>query len=273
MNLQYVNNAMMPELAPRNIPLLKDEDGKESIYRRVVLGAIGYYNFNGEYYVRDGVEDLFLESSRLQRRVNSRRLYIENGHPVMKKGQSIIEYKNLLLKDDETRTCGHIRKVELAPPTEEQREIKGVVDETLIIWGEAAPAGDKAKVLEDSFNNKYEDTCFSVRSFSRPVLYEGRPAKVITEFLKWDKVNEPGLEVSSKLQTPTLEGLSDQISIWSEQDLHDIRHMIETESSDTVSLEARTEQIASLMQEFERSSQIREEVRKASSLLNSKVFS
>jgi hypothetical protein len=57
-------------------------------------------------------------------------------------------------------------------------------------------------------DNKMENTCFSVRSFTDDYVSGGMVKKVVKEVITWDLVNEPGISVATKYNAPTLESES-----------------------------------------------------------------
>ena len=265
-NLKYINKIISPQLPSRAVPAM-DKNG----YRKVVLGALNFANSYGEVYVARNVTQLFEESSRLIRRIKARRMYVEDGHPVWRPGLTLLQFKNKLLQDDQDKTCGHIRAVRLLEPSEEQMAIPGMSDESIIIEGEVAPSGSRANILEDSFNNEYEDTCFSIRGFTDPVQYKGLPGKQLNQIIKWDKVNEPGLEAASSARNVSLENYSD----WTVEDIEAIKLYQKDMIGEgaLVATESNAELLAELLVSFQNTAATREEVRGVSQFLKSKVFS
>jgi len=270
MNINYVNSIISPNIKSK---VLKPMD--KYGYRRVILGAFGYSNASGTHYSTEGIEDLFANSSRLQRRVKSRRMYFEDNHPVWPKGLTVLEFKSLLLKDNADKICGHCRHLELVKPNDEQLEIPGVTSNTILVQGEVAPSGVRADVLERSFNNPHEDTCFSIRAFHKSKIIGGVDNRVLTEIIKWDKVPEPGLEVASKARNFSLENLDDTdkaLQVWTEEDLKAIREYYIQEGKQGIAMESSIDYVSTLLFEFENSKEVREKVRTKSSLLDSKLF-
>lgn len=188
-------NELLPAVGKRTGILHPDGSG----YRTINLGGIGLLNSAGQFYESpQAVINLFNDSSNLQRRIRTGRLYAELGHP---KPDGLNEEQFLLrvLSLYEEKEVAHIRKVEL---------VNGVDDRgqsCLIMQGEVKPSGPHAAVLESKFMNGSEDTCFSIRCLTDIRREFGRVIKTITEIVTWDMVGEPGISIASKYRSPSTE--------------------------------------------------------------------
>ncbi len=60
-------------------------------------------------------------------------------------------------------------------------------------------------MLERSLKNKSENVCFSIRSFTDDYNDRGITKRILRTIVTWDMVNEPGLSVAEKFQSPALE--------------------------------------------------------------------
>ncbi len=188
-------NELLPAMGKKTGVLSADASG----YRTINLGGINLTNSAGQYYDSpQEVINLFSNSSNLQRRVRSGRLYSELGHP-KPDGLTDEQFLIRVLSLYEEKEVAHIRKIDLINGVDENGR------PCIIIVGEVKPSGPHAAVLEDKFNNGYEDTCFSIRCMTDVRREFGRVIKTITEIVTWDYVGEPGIAIASKYRSPSTE--------------------------------------------------------------------
>lgn len=188
-------NELLPAMGKRSGILRPDATG----YRTINLGGINLTNSAGQFYDSpQQVINLFTQSSNLQRRIRSGRLYSELGHPKID-GLTDDQFLVRVLSLYEEKECAHIRKIELVDGRDENGR------PALIIVGEVKPSGPHAAVLENKFNNGFEDTCFSIRCMTDVRRDFGRVIKTITEIVTWDYVGEPGIAIASKYRSPSTE--------------------------------------------------------------------
>lgn len=182
--------------------LLKpDENG----YYTVVLGALDTYNSAGDFYPFESAKELFKESSSLMRRIKNGACRAEYGHPKKVPGMTDREFLSRILTIHEDKVCCHIKEV-----TIDSNSVKGADGKpVLAIIGKIKPSGPYGQVLKEQLENKDENVCFSIRSLTRDV-FDGRVnRKNLMQVICWDYVNEPGIAVANKYQSPSLESAND----------------------------------------------------------------
>lgn len=172
-------------------------------YYTIPLGGINCYNSAGQFYdAPDSVLRLFDDSSDLQRRIRAGRLFAENGHPVPEPGMSEEAFLMRARNIPENRHCGHIKEVWL-----DNTSFKADNGAPIIgIMGKVKPDGELAHVLKSSFENRFADTCFSIRGFTVERWVGRVKYKSLIDIITWDKVGEPGISHACKYQSPALEG-------------------------------------------------------------------
>ena len=179
-----------------------DSDG----YYTVVLGGLNCYNSAGEYYVADGVIDMFRASSSFMRRIQAGSLYSEVGHPRKEPGMSNTQFYSRIIDILDTNICGHISEVSL--DTDYGKKFSQFGNPDLIaIMGKVKPAGAKANVLKTSLENPKQNTAFSVRGLTDNFDRNGRVERVLTQIVTYDHVVEPGIKAACKAFVPGLESL------------------------------------------------------------------
>lgn len=182
--------------------LKPDADG----YYTVVLGGLNTLNSAGQYYVLQGAEQLFLQSSAFMRRVKKGCLKIEVTHPKPEPGMSEDEYVARLMDIDLKNVCGHISEVWLDVDFGKKHPEFGN-PQLVAILGKIKPSGDKAATLQMALDNAKENVCFSIRSFTRNYMVGRREHRVLDTVVTFDLVNEGGILAASKWDSPVLETL------------------------------------------------------------------
>ncbi len=179
--------------------LPKDENG----YYTVVLGALNCYNSAGQYYVYEQVKALFESSSPLMRRIKRGACRGEYGHP-KPIGMRPEEFAGRVLSIWEERVSHHIKEVwlDFEGKDEQGRNI-------VRIMGKILPNGPFGHILERQLENKDENVCFSIRSFTDDGFRNGRMERVLKTIVTWDYVNEPGISAAEKYKSPTLESFDE----------------------------------------------------------------
>jgi hypothetical protein len=183
--------------------LLKDDQG----YYEVVVGALQFANSVGQVYVYEQAKHLFANSSQLMRRVSKGALRGEYGHPKRLPGQSLDAFANRIMSIWEENVCCHFREITLDFNRVLDKDGKPII--AIIAW--VKPAGPHAKALQDSLDNPNENVCFSIRSFTEDYKdARGTTCRVLKTIVTWDYVNEPGISVAEKFQSPSLESLEEE---------------------------------------------------------------
>ena len=179
----------------------------------MIVGALNVFNSGGQFYPLKGSEDLFLESSSLQRRVKRAALRGEYGHPkppprAMSKEEQKVreqEFARRNLSIYEENVCCHHMKLWLDPNI--IKDAKGQV--VVAIMSLVAPNGPQGAVLEKQLQNPHENVCFSIRSFTDNRMRFGIEERTIKEVVTFDYVNEPGISHAEKYFSPALESHQD----------------------------------------------------------------
>lgn len=180
-----------------------DADG----YYTVPIGGLNCYNSVGEYYPFESARNLFEQSGALMRRISTGVLKGEYGHPKMLPGQSMDQFARRVMTIEEKSVCVHYKEVWLDFDTVKDSAGRPIV----AIMAKLKPSGPYADALERSLNNRHEDVCFSIRSFTDDVKIYGVNNRNLVEIVTWDAVTEPGIAGARKYKAPGLESHSDRL--------------------------------------------------------------
>lgn len=183
--------------------LKKDENG----YYTMVIGALNMYNSAGMYYRADAAKHFFEESSSLMRRVKGGTLRGELGHPRREPGMSMPAYFHRLQQIHEDKECVHFHEIWLDFDNYKDDQGRPIV----AILAKLKPSGPFDYVLEKKLQNPLENVCFSIRSFTDDKLEGGVLNRYIKLIVTFDYVNEPGMSVAEKYQSPALENLEETV--------------------------------------------------------------
>lgn len=179
-----------------------DADG----YYTMPIGALNTYNSVGDYYPYQTVKNLFEQSGTLMRRIQAGVLKGEYGHPKRQPNQTIESYAQRIMMIEEKSVCVHFSEVWL-----EFDAMKDAAGRPIVaIMAKFKPSGPYADALEKSLNNRREDVCFSIRSFTEDVKIYGVNNRNIVEIVTWDAVTEPGIATARKYKAPGLESIDRQ---------------------------------------------------------------
>lgn len=184
-----------------NLPV--DADG----YRTMVIGGLNMFNSAGQWYDYEGAKNLFEESSQFMRRVKRGSLRGEVGHPKQEKGQSFDDYVSRVLEIREGNVCVHFKEIWLDFNRMKDASGKSVI----AIMAKLVPSGPFGSQLEKQLNNKNENVCFSIRSFTRDYYNKGVYVRELKNIVTFDAVNEPGISIANKFDNPSLESRADNV--------------------------------------------------------------
>jgi len=174
-------------------------------YYEVRLGALGAFNSAGWLYSEPEGRRLIEGSGGLMRMMETARLRGECGHPRFRPGMTQLEWFSRVNDIFEPNVCVHIRRIRLEPGVDERgRQV------TMVI-GEVKSSGKESTWLDRQLENRDEDVCFSIRSFTEDKVVGGVKTKFLKKIVTWDTVNEPGIAKSSKYGTASLESLAQDI--------------------------------------------------------------
>jgi len=208
-------------------------------YYDLIIGGLNTLNTAGEYYTLDGAKELFTDSSVFMRRVKSGNLRGEVGHPKKQPSMTNDDYLNRVLSIDEGNVCAHFSEVWL--DTDFGKKYPALNNKELVaVMAKVKPSGAKAHALKTSLENINENVCFSIRALTKDYYHRGKTFRVLTSIFTYDMVNEPGISIANKWDSPSLETLTE--SYVSYKDLEKIANdrtlSVATESSRAIALEA-----------------------------------
>lgn len=200
-NIRFTCTALAGKNKIGTVPV--DKDG----YRDMVVGGLNMFNSAGQWYDYEGAKALFESSSTFMRRVQRGALRGEVGHPRQQVGQSDDRYISRVLDIDETNVCVHFKEIYLDFDKLKSADGKPVI----AIMAKLKPSGAKADFLQKQLDNKDENVCFSIRSFTKDYYNKGVYTRELKNIVTFDYVNEPGISIANKYQAPSLESLSDKV--------------------------------------------------------------
>jgi hypothetical protein len=180
--------------------LAPDADG----YYEMVLGGLDVYNSANQFYPYQPAKELFTGSSQLMRRVSSGSLRGEYGHP--KQGMmKLDQFAQRILAIYEENVSHHIREVTL--DFDRLKDAQG--RKCIAIIGKVKPMGPNGAILQAQIDNKLENVCFSIRSFTKDIEIGRTCQRILKNIVTWDYVNEPGIAIANKFAAPALEEFSE----------------------------------------------------------------
>jgi hypothetical protein len=178
---------------------------KSDGYYSMVVGGLNMFNSAGQWYAYEGAKELFEQSSQFMRRVKRGALRGEVGHPRQESGQSFDDYVSRVLEIRETNVCVHFKEIYL-----DFNRLKDASGKPVIaIMADLAPSGPYGEALGKALENKNENVCFSIRSFTKDFYNKGVYTRELKNIVTFDWVNEPGISIANKFQAPSLESHSD----------------------------------------------------------------
>lgn len=209
-----------------------DADG----YYELVVGGLNVWNNTKSwFYVADGVRELFGANSLLQRRVENGCFRAEVNHPKQKPGESDEAFFNRMLDIDRDNVCAHFKKIWLDEDFGKKNPQYGNPN-LIAIMALVKPSLPKGAILQESLDNPNENVCFSIRALSKEGFVGGRRIRVMEELVSIDFVNEGGILVASKWDSPATECIDNTQAIRVTKELLDrissnSKHNMATESS------------------------------------------
>jgi len=184
-----------------------DEDG----YYTLVIGGLNTSNNTGSwYYTAEGAKELFGPGSLLHRKIANGCLRAEVGHPKQRDGQSMESYLSSLMDIDMNNVCAHIKDVWLDEQYGKQNP--HLNNPALIaIMGKVKPSGPKASILKEALESKHQNVCFSIRSLADEQFIRGKRVRKLLDIVTFDFVNEGGVLVASKWDSPATESIDNDL--------------------------------------------------------------
>lgn len=213
-------------------------------YYTMPIGGLNVYNSKQEYYVAKEALKLFESSSSLMRRIKSGALYAEMGHPVKPTNMTFEDFYRRILQIDQQNVCAHIKEVWLDMNYGKQNPQYENPD-LIAIFGKVKPTGPKASMLESALSSPSENPAFSIRGLTENKFRNSRMERELYEIVTWDYVLEPGLNLATKWNSPTLEELN-QVYLDQPALINSIRETLKS----PVATESSRELAMSLLQRF-----------------------
>lgn len=218
-------------VAKKKGELVMDSSG----YREIVVGAFNCDNAHGQHYkMTEHLKDMFGEGGVLHRRWSKGNLKGEWGHPEMMPGENVHSFVNRFKRVTEKNISHHFKRLRLAPGKD------NAGNDIILVYSTLKESGPYAQCMADALANCEENANFSIRSTSNRKVINGQLVKFITAIFTWDYVNEPGIEIANKYDTPTMESLFSQE--FTENDLNKaeevfnhLSSVVGIESSETMS--------------------------------------
>lgn len=175
-------------------------------YYEIALGAFDIHNAQGEFYAfTSELKQMFENSSALMRRIHKGYLRGEAEHPAPVPGQSIDAFLNRWRTIRMDNVATHIASVRLS--YEKDHTGKNIV----VCYGRVKGSGPHEAGTNKMLANAEENVAYSIRSLTEPRIVGGKKHKCITGIVTWDLVNEPGIELANKYQTPSMESIEELI--------------------------------------------------------------
>lgn len=183
-------------------------------YYPLLIGALNSSNNTGAHYytATQAVIACFGPGSSFYRKIANGTVYAEVKHPVPLPGESDRAFQQRFLDIDPRNRVAHIRKVWL--DMEFGKKNPHLNNPAMIgIFGEVKPVEPHGAILQSALDNPSENVCFSIRSVAMQNMVRGRLTREIEEVVTFDLVNEGGIVVASKWDSPATEN----VDIWTPQ--------------------------------------------------------
>lgn len=180
-----------------------DADG----YYEIVVGALNTHNNTGSwYYTAQHVIELFGPGTLLHRKIANGVLRAEVGHPTQQSNEDMDSFMQRMMDIDLKNTCAHFKDVWLDKdfgkknPHLNNPELIGIL-------AKVRPIEPYGHILKSALENKHENVCFSIRALASQSLVRGKLVRTIKDVITFDLVNEGGVLVASKWDSPATENL------------------------------------------------------------------
>lgn len=181
-----------------------DEDG----YYELVLGALNVHNNSRSWYYTDkGARELFGPGSLIHRKIANGCMRGEVNHPKQQPGEKLEAFYDRMMDIDLNNVCCHFKALWLDETFGKTHPEFGNPD-MIAIMGKVKPSGPKGYILKEALENKHENVCFSIRSLANEEIVRGKRIRALTELITIDFVNEGGILVASKWDSPATESIA-----------------------------------------------------------------
>lgn len=186
-----------------------DADG----YYDLILGGLNVHNNSKAwYYTAEGVRELFGPGSLLHRKIANGCLRAEVNHPKQQPTEKLEKFYERFMDIDLNNVCAHIKDVWLDEKFGKEHPEYNNPD-LIAIRAKVKPSGLKGQILKDSLENKHENVCFSIRSLADEQYVRGKRIRKIIEIITFDFVNEGGIVMASKWDSPATESMEHQVPL------------------------------------------------------------
>lgn len=175
-------------------------------YYTMCIGALNIDNSAGCRYVYQTAKSLFEADADLMRRLATGNLRGEVGHPRRAPGMTDDQWFDRIMDIDPTNVCVYWSEIGLDESYGKNNPHMGNSD-MVGIMARFRPGGVRGDFLARDLADPSTNVCFSIRSFSERYQQMGRTFYDLKYITTWDYVNEPGLHVANKYNSPTLENL------------------------------------------------------------------
>lgn len=197
---QFATYGAQALLGVNPVKKLQTKQVNGSTYYRCLVGAFNTYNDCGIYYpLADHIKRMFDKGGIIHDRLERKCVRGETNHPSLV-GLSHLEQLQRLAVIDGQLTQHYILSFELVSGKDEHRK------DVVLVYAWLKPNGPFGDQLAKSLNSPEENVAFSVRSFCKTMMYQGRKSKVITDLLTYDGVTEPGISYATTDNAIALEG-------------------------------------------------------------------
>ncbi|WBF04701.1 hypothetical protein [Erwinia phage vB_Ea277G] len=214
-------------------------------YVEVVLGALEHPNSYGAVYDEGRAREFLRQGSVFMRRISQGFLRGELGHPPQRECRDYNDYVERIHTILEKNVAIHIRKVWI-----DSNHVLNDGRKCIAIMGEICPDGPHAHVVERLLNNPSANLAFSIRSMATDKYVAGKKRKYLDAIITWDVVNEPGLDVATKYNSPSCESFQDIERVAA--NLPAIRAMAERRTSQGVAVESSIAQTLDAVKRLEK---------------------
>jgi hypothetical protein len=212
-----------------------DADG----YYEIVVGALNVHNNTGSwYYTAQGVMELFGPGSLLHRKIANGALRAEVGHPTQQNGETMEQFLQRLTDIDLRNVCAHFKDVWIDKDFGKNNPQYKNPDMIAII-AKVKPVEPYGHILKAALENPKENVCFSIRALATQNLVRGKLVRTITEVITFDLVNEGGVLVASKWDSPATETARNSVET-------EILTPVTKEALQRISSKAKTNHVFSL---------------------------
>lgn len=180
-----------------------DADG----YYELVVGGLNTFNNSGAwYYTIEGCRELFGPGSLINRRIANGCLRAEVNHPRQKPGEKDDAFMARMLDIDRDNVCAHFKEIWLDENFGKNNPVyknPGLI----AIMAKVKPSEPKGHILRESMENPHENVCFSIRAMADEAYQYGKRIRVLREVVSIDFINEGGILVASKWDSPACESI------------------------------------------------------------------